>query len=95
MKKILTLIISALVISGSSAFAWVGGLGLIIATADYYWNLSGCNVHDQRSWSCPFSDDTTSAFSQVNSSVIFHQGTVYVGQCFGTADRTSEKVLDQ
>ena len=40
-----------------------------------------------------FSDDTTSAFSQVNSSVIFHQGTVYVGQCFGTADRTSGEGL--
>ena len=36
-----------------------------------------------------FSDDVTSQFSQVNQSVIFHEGTVYIGQCFGTADRTS------
>jgi hypothetical protein len=36
-----------------------------------------------------FSDDITTQFSQVNQSVIFHEGTVYIGQCFGTADRTS------
>ena len=90
MKKILTLITSALVISGSSAFAWVGGPwsnnSYSQTTTGTYqavmYMVNGVGL-------ARFSDDTTSAFSQVNASVIFHEGTVYTGQCFGTADRTS------
>ena len=90
MKKILTLITSALVISGSSAFAWVGGPwsnnSYSQTTTGTYqavmYMANGVGL-------ARFSDDATSAFSQVNASVIFHQGTVYTGQCFGTADRTS------
>ena len=90
MKKILTLITSALVISGSSAFAWVGGPW---SNNSYSQTTTGTYQAVMNMTNgvglARFSDDTTSAFSQVNSSVIFHQGTVYVGQCFGTADRTS------
>ena len=90
MKKILTLIISALVISGSSAFAWVGGPwsnnSYSQTTTGTYqavmYMVNGVGL-------ARFSDDVTSQFSQVNQSVIFHEGTVYIGQCFGTADRTS------
>ena len=90
MKKILTLITSALVISGSSAFAWVGGPwsnnSYSQTTTGTYqavmYMVNGVGL-------ARFSDDVTSQFSQVNQSVIFHEGTVYIGQCFGTADRTS------
>ncbi|MDC0066070.1 hypothetical protein OAK16_00570 [Verrucomicrobia bacterium] len=90
MKKILTLITSALVISGSSAFAWVGGPwsnnSYSQTTTGTYqavmYMVDGVGL-------ARFSDDVTSQFSQVNQSVIFHRGTVYIGQCFGTADRTS------
>ena len=90
MKKILTLITSALVISGSSAFAWVGGPwsnnSFSQTTTGTYqavmYMVNGVGL-------ARFSDDVTSQFSQVNQSVIFHEGTVYIGQCFGTADRTS------
>ena len=90
MKKILTLITSALVISGSSAFAWVGGPwsnnSYSQTTTGTYqavmYMVNGVGL-------ARFSDDITTQFSQVNQSVIFHEGTVYIGQCFGTADRTS------
>ena len=90
MKKILTLITSALVISGSSAFAWVGGPwsnnSYSQTTTGTYqavmYMVNGVGL-------ARFSDDTSSQFSVVNASVIFHEGTVYSGQCFGTADRTS------
>ena len=90
MKKILTLITSALVISGSSAFAWVGGPwsnnSYSQTTTGTYqavmYMVNGVGL-------ARFSDDTSSQFSVVNASVIFHEGTVYTGQCFGTADRTS------
>ena len=90
MKKILTLITSALVISGSSAFAWVGGPwpnnSYSQTTTGTYqavmYMVNGVGL-------ARFSDDVTSQFSQVNQSVIFHEGTVYIGECFGTADRTS------
>ena len=90
MKKILTLITSALVISGSSAFAWVGGPwsnnSYSQTTTGTYqavmYMVNGVGL-------ARFSDDVTSQFSQVNQSVIFHEGTVYIGECFGTVDRTS------
>ena len=78
MKKILTLITSALVISGSSAFAWVGGPwsnnSYSQTTTGTYqavmYMVNGVGL-------ARFSDDTSSQFSVVNASVIFHEGTVY------------------
>ena len=92
MKKILTLIASVLVISGSSAFAWVGG-----PWSNNSYNQSTTGTYQAVMYMvngvglARFTDDTSAVFSQINASVIFHEGSVYIGECFGTADRTSEQ----
>ena len=90
MKKILTLIAFTFVISGSSAFAWVGG-----PWSNNSFSQSNSGTYQAVMYMtngvglARFSDDASAQFSVVNASVVFWQGSVYVGDCFGTADRMS------
>lgn len=92
MKKILTLIASVLIISGSSAFAWIGG-----PWSNNSYNQANTGTYQAVMYMvngvglARFTDDTSAVFSQINASVIFHEGSIYIGECFGTADRTSEQ----